>query len=165
MDEAPVRHAYQVSDRAEVFDFIREVFPAASAERKIAQWTWKYETLPFATPEYSATDLIRVGPRLVGLLAGFRVPMWIGGTECIGESRGDWIVHPDYRGQNIFRRIRLLPAADTPVRFGWTRHPPRVQKKIKWLSNPVRPMVRVLDARSVVANFTHSQLLGSVSAG
>lgn len=165
MDEAPVRHPYRVSDRAEVFDFIREVFPAERAVRKIAVWTWKYETQPFATPEYSAIDLIRIGPRLVGLLAGFRLPMCIGGIECIGEARGDWMVHPDYRGHDIFRRMRLLPAADTPVRFGWSRLPPRVQKKIKWLSDPVRPLIRVLDAGAVVANFTRSQLLGSATAG
>jgi len=90
--------------------------------------------------------------------------MWMGGIECLGEALGDWIVHPDYRGQQLWRRVRAWPGIDIPVRFGWTRLPPRVQKKIKWLSDPVRPLVRVLDAGPLLAHFTDSSLLASIGA-
>jgi hypothetical protein len=162
MDE-PLLHQYCANDRAELFDFIREVHPPEVSARLLGQWRWKFEEYPFNEPERPATDIIRIGGKLVGLLAGFRLKVWMGGIECFAENRGAWIVHPDYRGQYLWRQVMSLPPLDTPIRMGWTRLPPRVQKKIKWLSDPVRPLLRVLNAGALVAHYTH--LPGVTSIG
>jgi hypothetical protein len=163
MDEIPVIHQYHASDRAELFDFIREVQPADVSARMIAQWRWKFEDNPFTSPERPATDIIRIGAKLVGLMAGFRVKLWLGGIECFAEDRGAWMVHPDYRGQYLWRQVMPLPPLDTPIRMGWSKLPLRVHQKVKWLSDPVRPLVRVLNAGALAAHFAH--LPGVISIG
>jgi hypothetical protein len=155
MTEGPELHRYHANNRAEVLDFIREVFPTHVTQRLIAQWTWRYEAGPLAPSEGSAIDIIRVGGKMVGMNPGFLLKMWMGGIECIGATRGAWVVHPDYRGQNLWRRVTVKPTIVPPVQFGWSRLPPRVNAGVNWLSDPLRPLVRVLDAGPLVAHFTH----------
>jgi len=108
MDEEPVLHDYRIEDRAEVLYFIGEVFPSEIADREIAQWSWKYEANPFIAPDRPAVNFIRVGGRMVGLSAGFRVPMWMAAIECFAEGRGAWIIHPQYRIESMLSGNELV---------------------------------------------------------
>ena len=162
MEEVPVLHRYRATDRAELLGFIREVFPVDVSTRVIAQWAWKYEANPFTPPEGSTVNFIRIGSKLVGLVAGFRLKMWVGGIECIGECRGTWVVHPDYRGRNLWRRVNYSQPTDPPILIGWSRLPARVSMGVDWVSDPVRPLLRVLDAGPLLAHFTHSRRLASI---
>jgi hypothetical protein len=146
-------------------DFIREVFPAERAARKIAQWTWQYESSPFTSEDGPAVNLIRVGGKLVGLSAGTRLRMWMGGIECFGESRGDWIIHPDSRKQNLWRRSQALNATASPVLFGWSQRGPALYTRFKWVGDPVRPLIRILDAGPLLAHFAHSSILAAIGVG
>jgi hypothetical protein len=101
MDETPTLHRYRIEDRAEVLDFVREVYPAPVSARMISQWTWKHEANPYTWPAGPAVDFLRVGNKLVSLATGFRLRLWMGGIECLGENRGTWIVHPEYRRRNM----------------------------------------------------------------
>jgi hypothetical protein len=162
MTEEPILHQYQVSDRAEVLEFIREAFPAHVSQRLIAQWTWRYEASPLASAEGSILDFIRVGGKVVGMNPGFLLKMWMGGIECVGASRGGWVVHPDYRGRNLWQRLKVKPAIVPPVQFGWSRLPARVNAAVNWLSDPVKPLLRVLDAGPLVAHFTRTRQLAPI---
>jgi len=162
MDEGPVLHHYHVDDRAEVLDFIREAFPANASRRLIGQWIWRYESSPLAPSEGSAIDFIRIGGKIVGLNPGLLLKMWMGGIECVGASRGGWIVHQAHRGQNLWQRVKGKPAKVRPVQFGWSRLPPRVNAGVKWLSDPLRPLIRVLDAGPLIAHFTHGRRLAPI---
>ena len=164
MDDVPVLHRYRVNDRAEVLDFIREVFPADISTRVIAQWRWKYETNPFTPPQGPTISLLRLGSRLVGLSAGFGLQMWMGGIVCPAEGRGTWMVHPDYRGRNLWRGVKTFRKGDPPIHIGWSRLPPRVTRNVSYSSNAVRPLIRVLDAGPLLEYFTHSSRLASIGA-
>jgi hypothetical protein len=164
MDQAPTLHRYRAADREEVFGFFRDVFPLTACERAIKQWAWKYETNPFTPPAGPVIDLIRIGPRLVSIVAGFSLPMWMGGIECAGEGRGTWIVHPEYRGRNLWKQVDSLSTNSAPVQIGWSRLPPRVSRNVKFLSDPVRPLMRILDAGPVAAHFTGSHALGRLGS-
>jgi hypothetical protein len=164
MDETPVLHQYCADDREELFAFLREVYPPEISARLLGQWQWKFEDNPFNSPQRSATDIIRVGGKLVGLMAGFRLKLSMGGIDCFAENRGAWIVHPDYRGRDLWRRMMVLPDLDTPIRLGWSRLPRRVQKRIQWLCDTVRPLVRVLNLGALAAHFTHLPSLAAMGA-
>lgn len=128
MGEVPILHHYCADDRAEVFDFIREVFSPAASARITTQWRWRYELNPFNTTQGPHIDLIRVGPRLVGMLAAFWLPMWMGGIECEGAGSGTWVVHRDYRGHNLWKQVQdagILSKYAPPVQIGWSRLPAR----------------------------------------
>jgi hypothetical protein len=164
MVDLPTLHRYRAGDREEVLDFFREVLGPEVSARAIAQFPWKYETNPFTPAEGPAIDLIRIGPKLVSLLAGFSIPMWMGGTECAGEGRGTWIVHADYRGRNLWKQVNGLISDGAPVQFGWTRLPPRVSMNLEYLSDPLRPMLRILDAGALLGRFTNSRILAAVGS-
>jgi hypothetical protein len=164
MADVPNLQRYCAQDRDEVFDLFREALGAEGSARTIAQFRWKYETNPFTPAEGPAIDLIRIGPKLVSLLAGFSIPMWMGGTECAGEGRGTWIVHPDYRGRNLWKQVNDLISGGAPVQFGWTRLPPRVSMNIEYVSDALRPMLRILDAGTLIGRFTNSRILTAMGS-
>ena len=105
---------------------------------------------------------IRIGRKIVGLSSAYRLRMWMGGVECPGEGRGAFITHPDYRGRNLWRNIGNLKRPFTPVQFGWSRLPPRVGERYGRLSDPVRPLIRILDVGPFFEYFAHSRFLGSI---
>jgi hypothetical protein len=159
----PVLCRYHASDRDKVFEFIREVFPAEVAVRLTTQWRWRYESNPFTPPDGPPVALIRNGGEIIGLVAGFRLRMWMGGIECVGEGRGTWVVHPKYRGRNLWRPL-IASASSAPIQIGWSRLPPRVQRGIDWFSNPVRPLIRVLDGGAFLAEVVFRRHLASTGA-
>ncbi len=162
MDEVPVLHDFQASDRAELFDFLREVYPIQISTRLITQWPWRFETNPFTPAEGPDVSFIRMGGKIVGLSAGFALPMWMGGIECTGAGLGSWVVHPDYYGKNLWSRVKSSRRNFAPVQFGWSRLPPYVGLKQNRPSDPVRPLLRVLDAGPLVEHFTHLRSLASI---
>ena len=164
MAEDPVRYPYHPSDRAEVFDFLRESSSPDGFAKAISQWAWKYESSPLVPPQDSTIDLIRIGSKLVSMVAGFRVRMWMGGIECLAEGRGLWLVHPDYRGHKIWRRVRDVLPAEVAILFGWSLVPVRPVIDIGWTTESLMPLLRVLDAGPFVEHFAHSPRLASIGA-
>jgi len=162
MDETPVIQIYRASNRAELFDFLREAFPPDVSARLIAQWVWRYEESPFTLHDDLDVMLLRIGGKLVGLSAAFRLRMWMGGIECAGEGRGAFVVHPDYRGRNLWQNAGMIQHAFAPVQFGWTRLPHRIDARLKRRSDPVRPLIRVLDPGPLLEHLAHSALLASI---
>jgi hypothetical protein len=165
MDE-PTLHRYRASDRAEVFDFVRAMFSADDSARILAQWAWKYDSNPFNRPEGPTVYLVRVGSKLVSQIAAFRLPMWIAGIQCMAEHRGEQVVHPDYRRQKLWQRVKLRHSSDTPIAFAWAGEiSTRSAMGGGWLPGPMTPLIRVLDAGPLIERFTHSRLLGSIGTG
>lgn len=165
MADEPVLHLYHPADRAEVFDLLRASLPADTSARAIAQWSWKYEANPNETPDGLNTHVIRLGGKIVGLSASFRLKMWMGGIECFAESFGDWVVHPDQRGQKLWRRVGRPQGSDAAVLIGWGRSfSPAFVARRKWAVERFTPLIRILDPGPLVEHFTHSPLLGSIGA-
>jgi hypothetical protein len=164
MAEDPVRHQYHADQRAEVFDFLRASLPADVSDRVIKQWTWKYESCPFCPAEGPTVDLIRIGSKLVSMVAGCRLKMWMGGTECFAESRGEWLVHPDYRGRKIWHRVGNALPANTPILFGWSMVSTRAVIGIGWETERQRALLRILDAGAIVEHLTHRSRLASIAS-
>jgi len=166
MLDQPVLHRYQPTDREEVFDFIRAMFPADVSARIIAQWGWKYDANPFNPPDGPIIHLVRVGSKLVSQIATFRVPLWAAGTKCMAENRGDQVVHPDYRRQKLWQRVNLKQSVETPIALGWSGDiSTRAAMVGGWVPGPVSKLWRVLDPGPFIERFTHSRLLGSLGAG
>jgi hypothetical protein len=165
MSDQPILHRYQIADRAELFDLLRVSLPADDCARLIAQWTWKYEASPFTPADGPVGSIIRVGKQLVSVLAAYRLRAWMGGIECVAESRGDWVVHPDYRRKRIWDRVGV-PISDVPVAISWGRFFSITSGgRVGWTADPVTPLLRILDAGSLLEHFTHSRLLGLLGAG
>ena len=161
MPEDPVRHQYQPSDRAEVFEFLRASLPADVCARLIGQWAWKFENNPV---DPQTIDIIRIGRRLVATAIGFRVRMWAGGVECFGEARGMFLTHPEHRGQRIWKRVGALHPKDAPILFGWSMLPVGTVMDEGWIISPVTPLLRIIDARGLIEHVTHSKTLGLIGA-
>jgi hypothetical protein len=162
MSESPALVGYHPDDRNEVFSFLREVYRPEIAARTIGQWSWKFESNPPCVDNSRDILLLRIASKLVGLVAGFRIPMWMGGIECEAECRGSWIVHPDYRGRSLWRQFNKRAFHDAPeIQIGWTQLPTRAMSR-KYASNPVRPLIRILDPGSVTAHIIRVPGLGAI---
>ncbi|HVN29771.1 MAG TPA: hypothetical protein VMT64_14845, partial [Candidatus Binataceae bacterium] len=110
--------------------------------------------------------VIRLGKTLIGLTIGCRLKMSMGGIECGAESFGNWVVHPDYRGQNLWGRVGTVPGSDAALLIAWSVAWSRsTLLRSKWVTTPYNPLIRILDSGPVVEHFTHSKLLGSLGAG
>src|SRR5579862_1365696 len=143
MSESPTLVQYNLGDRDEVFAFLREVYSPELSARTIAQWSWKFESNPVCADGSRDILLLRIASKLVSLVAGFRIPMWMGGIEGQAECRGTWIVHPNYRGRNLWRQFNKRPFHDAPeIQIGWTQLPARAMST-KYASTPVRPLIRI----------------------
>ncbi len=165
MPDEPRRHPYHPSDREEVFDLLRASYPTAHAEYLIAQWSWKYDDNPYKPSEGSTIDIIRIGSKLVSLVAGFRTKMWMAGIECFGEARCEWLVHPEHRGHHLWRRVGTLQPPEIPVLYGWSRIPGATALESDWVAAPITPLFRIVDSGPIVEHFTDSSLLASIGAG
>jgi hypothetical protein len=168
-DEAPIVRQYHDSDREQVFQFIREAFPPEDSARVLAQWAWRCEGSPFTSPLGPAVYLMWLGEQLIGMAAGFRVKMWMGGAVSDGEGLGIWVVHPSMRGRKLWQRAQTGRAAQqvvrSPVVLGWTRLPKRRDLRLGARAEHLRPLVRVLDAGPLLERFAHSRALGKIGAG
>jgi hypothetical protein len=107
-------------------------------------------------------DIIRIGDKLVATAIGFRLRMWAGGFECFGEARGMFLTHPDFRGRRIWQRVGALQADDAPILFGWSVLPKGTVMDAGWVIEPLRPLVRIVDAGPLLAHSTHSAALASI---
>jgi hypothetical protein len=167
MEDVPVLYQYRVGDREELFDFIRDVYPADDSARLIRQWAWRYESGPSTVADELDVTFIRIGRRIVGLSTAFRLRMWMGGIECAGEGRGGFVVHPDHRGKKLWQTVGTqdLKRSFAPVQFGWSRLPPHVGESLGRPSDPIRPLMRILDAGPLVEHLTRSQILASIGTG
>lgn len=98
-------------------------------------------------------------------MAAFRLRLWMGGVECLAESRGDWVVHPDYRRQRLWERAGI-PKSDVPIAISWGKSfSPSYGARLGWTVDPVTPLLRILVPGPVIERFTHSRLLASLGAG
>jgi len=166
MPDEPILHRYQATDRAEVFDFMRAMYPADVSARIIAQWAWKYDANPLNPPNGPTIYLVRIGSKLVAQMTTFRLPLWVAGSQCIAELRGDTVVHPDYRRQKLWRRARLEQPLETPIVIGWAGEiATRASISYGLVPGLMTPLVRVMNAGPLIERFTHSRLLGSIGAG
>src|ERR1700683_4267312 len=161
----PVMLRYRCAEQPEVFDFLRASFSSHESARIIGQWDWKYENNPFNPPEGPIVFITRQGSKMVSLVAGFRLPSWVAGTECEIENLGTWVVHPDYRRQRIWRRVDNEQIFGAPIAISWGRRlSARIGAKIGWSPTRMNAAVRILDAAQLIKHFSGSSVLASLSA-
>ena len=110
---------YRKSDRDEVFTFLQAVHSPTTSNRLIHQWDWKYDANPFNRHAEPYILLLRDGARIIGMIGAISFRVSIGGKEQWVASGCDLVVHPDYRGQGLARRIIRQAMADHPMWFVW----------------------------------------------
>ena len=161
----PVMLRYRCAEQPEVFDFLRASFSPKESARIIGQWDWKYENNPFNPPEGPIVFITRQGSKMVSLVAGFRLPSWVAGTECEIENLGTWVVHPDYRGQRIWGRVDNEQIFRAPIAIAWgRRQSARIGSKLGWAPTQMNAMLRILNPAQVIEYFSGSHVLASLGA-
>jgi hypothetical protein len=109
---------------------------------------------------------MRLGTQIVSLVAGFRLPAWIAGSECEVENLGTWVVHPDYRRRRIWHQVDSNQIYQAPIAIAWGRRlSARIGAKIGWVPTQMNALLRVLDPAQVIEHLSGSSMLGSLGAG
>jgi GNAT superfamily N-acetyltransferase len=87
--------------------------------RLISQWDWKYEANPFnffADPDIL---LLKNGNDIIGMEGTMSLRVSILGKEYWIKNFCDLVIHPDYRGQGLSRKITKQFIVDHPMGFSW----------------------------------------------
>ena len=161
MDDTLSVVRYKKSDRDAAFALLRAAFSRAASERLIRQWDWKYDANPFNRDGEPYVLLLKDGARTIAMLGAFPVRVVIAGNERWVAQTGDWVVHRDYRGRGLSRRLLSHCLVDIPLRFAWANalsheaaHSPTAR------SVPVAPLVKPLDVGRIVSRLTGNRRLG-----
>ncbi len=110
---------YRGDERDAVFEFLRQVYPAADSERLVAHWRWKFETDPFDDEAEPYVLLARHGGRIVGAAGAIPLRVRIGGEERPIAGVSDLIVHPGYRRRGLGRRMSRRFRRDHAASLAW----------------------------------------------
>ncbi len=110
---------YRKSDRDETFSFIRSVYPPERSARLIQQWDWKYDSNPFNCESDPYVLLMRDGDKIVGMMGAIPLRACLAGKEHLIRSGCDWIIHTDYRGRGLMRKMDEQYLEDHSIGFGW----------------------------------------------
>ena len=151
---------YKKSDRDAVCALLRAASSRAASDRLICQWDWKYDANPFNRDAEPYILLLKDGAQTIAMLGALPVRVVIAGLERWVAQTGDWVVHPDYRGRGLSRRLLSHCLADIPLRFAWANalsheaaHSPTAR------SVPLAPLVHPLDVRRIVHRLTGNRWL------
>jgi hypothetical protein len=110
---------YAKSDREQVLEFLPTVFPPARARRLSAQWDWKYAANPFNRDADPYILLLRDGDKIIGMLGALPLRVSIRGDPYLANSGCDAMIHPSYRGHDLFARMIEFLLQHHPIGIGW----------------------------------------------
>lgn len=160
MDDTLPVVRYTKSDRDAVFALLRAASSRGASDRLIHQWDWKYDANPFNRGGEPYILLLKDGAQTIAMFGAVPVRVVIAGSERWVAQTGDWVVHPDYRGRGLSRRLLSHRLADTPLRFAWANalsrqaaHSPAAR------SVPLAPLVHPLDVGRIVLQLTGNRWL------
>lgn len=111
---------YEKSEREQVFEFMRSAYSPDRSAQLIYQWNWKYDANPFNCETDPYILLVRDGGKVVGMMGAIPLRACIAGKERLIRSGCDWIIHADYRGRGLMRRMDEQYVKDHPIGFGWS---------------------------------------------
>jgi hypothetical protein len=162
VSNGPVLRRYSPTDQQEVFDLLRASLSAPVSARIIEQWNWKYESNPFNPPEGPIAFVLQVGSKIVSLVAGFRLPAWIAGSACEIENLGEWVVHPEYRRQHIWRKVDNKQLYRSPIAISWGGGlSARIGLRSGWAPTQMNALIRILDLRQLIKHFSGNSAFAS----
>lgn len=151
---------YRRSDREEVFAFVDATHSHPARDRLLRQWDWKYEANPFNRDGEPYILLLRHGARLVGMLGTIPLRVFLDGREHWLSHSCDWMLHPDFRGEGLGRRLIAKHRADKPLRFSWQNDLSyrSLRQRTPGSYATIRPLVRPLDFTHVLRRTTARRL-------
>lgn len=105
MNESITYHAYSPGDEKGIIELLCLVFSRwRQYKNPLENWTWKHFEGPTPSEVYVAKD----GEQIVG--ANHRIVLDIKISDSILRSGygDDVAVHPDYRGQGIWKNLKII---------------------------------------------------------
>ncbi|MBD0324937.1 MAG: GNAT family N-acetyltransferase [Pyrinomonadaceae bacterium] len=96
---------FELSDREALLKFLRIAYPDDARKSEPAYWDWHYVQNPQTDPRNIPLWVVTRGAKIVGQVATIPVKLKVGQEETPAIWILDFIVHEDYRGQGLGKRL------------------------------------------------------------
>lgn len=96
---------FVLSDRTALLAFLRIAYPDDSRKSDPAYWHWHYLENPQTETHNVPLWVVTRGAEIVGQVATIPVRLKVGAEETLAIWILDFIVHEDYRGQGLGKRL------------------------------------------------------------
>ncbi|HEX8491996.1 MAG TPA: GNAT family N-acetyltransferase [Pyrinomonadaceae bacterium] len=96
---------FVLSDREALLEFLRIAYPDDPRKSDPAYWHWHYLENPQTDTRNVPLWVVKRGAEIVGQVATIPVKLKVGEEETLAIWILDFIVHEDYRGQGLGKRL------------------------------------------------------------
>jgi GNAT superfamily N-acetyltransferase len=143
---------YHKAEREAVFAFIRTVYPKERSALQIHQWDWKYRERPPDNGPAPHLLLMKDRRKIIGMYGAVFLRVSVLGKIRWVANYCDLIIHPDYRGRGLSRRLIRAMYEEYPTGFGWqTRAGLRATQSLSVSRSAcIVPLVKVVDFKCLL---------------
>jgi GNAT superfamily N-acetyltransferase len=96
---------FELADREALLAFLRVAYPDDPRKSEPVYWQWHYLENPQTDPRNVPLWVVTNGAAIVGQVATIPVKLKVGAEETLAIWILDFIVHEDYRGQGLGKRL------------------------------------------------------------
>ncbi len=96
---------FELADREALLSFLRVAYPDDARKSEPAYWDWHYIQNPQTDPDNIPLWVVKNGEHIVGQVATIPVQLKVGEEQTPAIWILDFIVHEDYRGQGLGKRL------------------------------------------------------------
>lgn len=131
--DAQIRQ-FKLEDREALLSFLREAYPDDARKAEPAFWNWHFLENPQTAPEDVPLWVVESSGRIAGQLATIPVKLKVGTQQRRAIWILDFIVHQDFRGKGLGKRLVLAAQAACPtmITLGINEQSTAVFRSLKW---------------------------------
>lgn len=125
---------FELSDLDALLVFLQGAYPDEPRKCDPAYWRWHFLENPYTEPHDVPLWILKDGRRVVGQVATILVELKVGAEVTRAIWILDFIVHQDYRGQGLGKRLMLAAREAYPTQFalGFNEQSEAVLRSLKW---------------------------------
>lgn len=125
---------FEINERDELLFFLREAYPGEPRKSQPDFWTWHFLENPNTHTGDIPLWIVKSGERIVGQLATIPVELKVGNTVTPAIWILDFIVHADYRGKGLGKRLVLAARESYPtmITLGINEQSEAVFRSLDW---------------------------------
>jgi GNAT superfamily N-acetyltransferase len=136
MENALQVKPFELSEKNALLSFLQTAYPDAPRQSDPRFWQWHFLESPYVTPDKMPVWIIKNGGQIIGQLAAIPVELKVGGTRTRAIWILDFIVHQDYRGRGLGKRLVRAAEEFCPLGLGVNTNEqtaPLLLKSLGWV--------------------------------
>ncbi|MGH9881456.1 MAG: GNAT family N-acetyltransferase, partial [Pyrinomonadaceae bacterium] len=127
---------FELAEKNALLSFLQAAYPDAPRQSDPRFWEWHFLESPYVTPDKMPVWVVKNGEQIIGQLAAIPVELKVGGVQTRAMWILDFIVHHDYRGRGLGKRLVRAAEEFCPLCLGVNTNEqtaPLLLKSLGWV--------------------------------